>query len=230
MNMAMNIKTNISRTMRYLFIAVTGLLFASCSKDRLTGNGDVISETRNTREFTSVRTSGSTRVHIEYGPEFEVEVRGSSNLVPRFKTRVINGVMELGYDNVWNVHRDDIEVYLTMPELTGVSMSGSGRTTVAGEFPHVSSFRASLSGSGQLEIRDEIDCRYLEANLSGSGKCRLRNLVSEEAEVRISGSGTVWLTALDLLKVRISGSGDVFYAGDPEIDEKISGSGDIRRL
>ncbi|HEY0895430.1 MAG TPA: head GIN domain-containing protein [Sphingobacteriaceae bacterium] len=226
----MNTKTNMTKSLRYLFIALFGLFFASCSKDRLTGNGDVISETRNTREFTSVKSSGSTRVHIEYGPEFNVEVRGSSNLVPRFKTRVINGVMELGYDHVWNVHRDDIEVYLTMPEISGVSQSGSGKTTVAGAFPEVPSFRASLSGSGQLEIRDEINCRYLSASLSGSGKFRLRNLVAEEAEVKVSGSGTVWVTALDLLKVRISGSGDVYYAGNPEIDEEISGSGDIRKL
>ncbi len=226
----MNTKTNKTSAWRYLFIALTGLILSSCTKDRLRGNGDVITETRSTREFTSVRSSGSTRVHIQYGPEFRVELQGSSNLVPRFKTRVINGVMELGYDNIWNVHRDDIVVYLTMPEISGVSQSGSGRTTVAGAFPQVRSFRASLSGSGQLEIQNEIVCRYLSASLSGSGKVRLRNLVADEAEVKISGSGTAWVTALDLLKVRISGSGDVYYAGNPEIDEEISGSGDIRKL
>ena len=206
------------------------LIFTSCTKERLTGNGDIVSVTRNTRDFSGIRSSGSARIHIAYGPEFKVEVRGSSNLIPNFKTRVINDVLEVGYENVWNVRRDDIQVYLTMPEVNSVSMSGSGRATISGQFPATSSFRASISGSGQIEMLDEFECRYLSASVSGSGKAKLKNVISEDAEVAISGSGAIWLTALDKLRVRISGSGDVYYAGNPEIHEQISGSGDIRRL
>lgn len=213
-----------------IFITLLGLFLTSCTKDRLTGNGDVISVTRNTRDFSGVRSSGATRIHISYGSEFKVEVRGSSNLIPNFKTRVINNVLELGYEDVWNVRRDDIEVYLTMPEISSVSMSGSGRATLSGNFLETNSFRVSISGSGQVEVLDEFSCDYLSASVSGSGKAKLRSIVAEEAQASVSGSGAVWLTALDLLRVRISGSGDVYYDGDPEIEQEISGSGDIIRL
>lgn len=214
----------------FTFIILLTLIFTSCTKERLTGNGDVVSVTRNTRDFSGVRSSGSTRIHINYGTEFKVEVRGSSNLIPNFKTRVINNILEVGYENVWNVRRDDIEVYLTMPEVTSVSMSGSGRTTIAGAFPATNSFRVSLSGSGQVEVMDQFDCQYLSASVSGSGKAKLRSVISNDAEAKISGSGGVWLTALNQLRVRISGSGNVYYEGNPEIEEEISGSGDVRPL
>ncbi|HEY1025900.1 MAG TPA: head GIN domain-containing protein [Sphingobacteriaceae bacterium] len=213
-----------------LFVALIGFISLACTKERLTGNGDVVSEMRNVSGFTGIHSSGSNKIHVKYGTSFKVELRGSSNLIPRFETRVRNNRLELGYDNVWNVRRNDIEIFVTMPAISDVSLSGSGKVTIEGEFQPTNSFEARISGSGNVEVRDEFECDELSINISGSGKARLADLVSKSAHVTVSGSGDVWVTAMDHLKVRISGSGDVYYRGNPVIDEKISGSGNLQRM
>lgn len=217
--------------MRHLtFILLLSLVFTSCTKERLTGNGEIITESRNVTGFSGIHSSGSTRVYLTYGAAFKVEVKGSSNLVPRFNTRVRNNTLELAYDNYINIHRDDIEVFVTLPAVNSISLSGSGDVSIAGSFPETDNFKVRISGSANVNVQDGFSCKYLTANISGSGKARMGSVVAREADVTISGSGNVWLTALEKLKVRISGSGDVIYAGDPVIDERISGSGTLRKM
>jgi hypothetical protein len=213
-----------------ILIALVSILFISCSKDSLRGNDDIITEKRSVNNFTGVHSSGSNNIHIAYGTEFKVEIRGSSNLIPRYKSKVRNNMLELGYENQVNVHGDDIEVYLTMPLINNVSLSGSGNTDIAGNFPDAESFRLSVSGSADVNVRDTFDCEDVSVSISGSGNANLLKIFTLRADLNISGSGDVEVTVGEHLKARISGSGKVFYAGSPIIDSEISGSGRVQHL
>lgn len=76
-------------------------------------------------------------------------------MIPRYKTTVNNGTLNLGYEFV-NVHKDDIEVFVTMPEIKSASMSGSGKLNINGDFPAQSLFRLTISGSSKTNINDNI--------------------------------------------------------------------------
>jgi hypothetical protein len=210
-----------------LLIAIV-ILFTSCSKDRITADGNIISEIRNTGSFKEVRSSGSNNIHISYGPEFKVEVRGSGNLVSRYKTKVYNNTLDLGYEFV-NVRRDDIEVFITMPKISGVSLSGSGNVDLSGPFQETDFFNLRISGSAKVRVDNTFEASEVAVNISGSGDADLRNIICKEAGVRISGSGDVRLTCDERLDVQISGSGDVYYIGNPSVHSDISGSGKIIR-
>ena len=209
-----------------LFIAIISLFFFSCTKERLVADGNIITQVRNPGTFSGVHSSGSNPIKIIYGSEYKVEIKGSGNLIPRYKTTIHNGTLNLGYEFV-NVHRDDIEVLVTMPEIKNVSMSGSGKLDISGDFPDQSLFRLTISGSSKTNINDIFLAQEVNVNISGSGDANLEKILSERADVKISGSGDVRLSVLNNLNVTISGSGKVYYTGNAIVDSRISGSGRV---
>jgi hypothetical protein len=216
------------KTPHVLLFAITIFLLSSCTKERLEGNGNVITELRTLSNFSGVVNSGSKHIHITYGPDYRVELRGSSNLLPAYKTEIINGDLNMYYDRV-NVRHDDIEVYVTMPLIRKANLSGSGKISIQGNFPAQNYFEARISGSGDIQMFGGLDVDELDVNISGSGRADLLNIHSRRAEVFISGSGDAKVHATDHLKVRISGSGRTYYMGNPSIESDISGSGKVVR-
>jgi hypothetical protein len=204
------------------------ILFSSCLKERLEGNGNIVTETRSLSNFSGVVNSGSKRIHVNYGPEYKVELRGSSNLLPAYRTRITNGDLSLYYDRV-NVRYDDIEVYITMPEIRRANLSGSGKISVNGNFPSQNYFETRISGSGDIQVNSIFDVDELDVTISGSGRADLLNIKSRRADVHISGSGDAKVHATDHLKANISGSGRTYYTGNPTIETDISGSGKVVR-
>ena len=208
-----------------LFFA--GLLtLASCTKERITGSGAIVTEGRNAAFFTKVNTSGSTDVHITQGINFKVEVKGYSNLVPYMETKVTNNTLEIGYKNNVNVKNDNTEVFVTMPLLESVNTSGSSNIDVKGIFSGSTTLTASVSGSGNIDI-EQGNAQQFKSTISGSGNIRAFGFLAQQADVLISGSGSTEVSAATNLKVNISGSGTVYYKGQPVIETSISGSGKV---
>lgn len=209
-----------------LFIAIISFLSISCTKDRLTADGNVVTDVRKPGEFNGIHSSGGNPVNVTFGTEFKVEIRGSANLIPRYKSEVRKGVLEIGYEHV-NIHKDDIEVFVTLPVLKKVSMSGSSRLIISGNFPAQDLFQLSISGSSKTTVKDVFSAEQLAVDISGSGDGNLEKIQAKTGDIRISGSGDVRVNVQNSLKARVSGSGKVYYTGSPAIDSEISGSGKV---
>lgn len=215
-----------SQLKQLTLIMISIFMLSSCKKDRLTANGDRMTETRILNEFNNLRISGANKVTVNYGNEYKVVLKGSSNLLPYFKTTLNGKSLDLSYKNA-NVSHDDIEIFVTMPFLTGVSLSGSGGLNIDGSFAKINEFDVAISGSGEVSVNHELIINKLNINLSGSGKVFFQKAIVKEADIDISGSGDVHLQITDYLKARISGSGEVYYKGNPQLDSRISGSGKL---
>ncbi len=205
------------------------ILFIGCSKDQLTASGDKTTEARFPGEFTGLNASGSNPVHITYGATFKVELKGSGNLLPYFKTKVMSSTLYLGYEKA-NVQQDDVEVFVTIPVIKKLAISGKSVVDIEGSFAATDDFWLSISGTGQAVVKDAFDSDEVFIDISGNGKADVQKISSKEAEVNISGKGDVSLKVENKLKARISGSGKVYYSGDPEVDAEISGSGKVIKL
>jgi hypothetical protein len=84
---------------------------------------------------------------------------------------------------------------------------------------------AHNSASGDINLRGVA--LYGEYTHSGSGLIYARDLVTQNADVKISGSGDVYVFVVKELGVKITGSGDLFYRGSPTIYSDITGTGEI---
>lgn len=202
--------------------------FTACKKERLTANGNATTEVRTLNAFNKVQTSGSERIYVVYGNEYKVAIKGSSSLIPHFKSEITNGKLHLNYGHV-SVQRSDLEVTVTMPDLKGVSLSGSSKIDILNSFPLAALFDIVISGSGSISLKEQMDATIANISISGAGNAELEALNCNQANVKISGSGDASLAVTQQLNANISGSGKIFYWGNPVVDSHISGSGKLVR-
>lgn len=205
------------------------LFICACSKERINADGNQITEIRQTQNFKSVSVAGSSQVSITYGTNFKVELKGSSNLIANFTTRVVNNELLLKYEKV-NVDQDDISVYITMPALEQIRTSGSAGFELFGIFPQQENFRVYISGSGNVNVSGELASTNLHGEIAGSGNANLEKIASKKSELEISGSGNFRTRTEETLKVKINGSGNVYYFGNPVLESSLIGAGKLVKL
>jgi Putative auto-transporter adhesin, head GIN domain len=113
---------------------------------------------------------------------------------------------------------------LTVKELTGVAVSGSGSVTMSKIA--TAALSTNISGSGSVTASGTAEDQNLK--ISGSGRFQAEQLTSKTVKVDISGSGVASVRASDVLDIQMSGSGTVTYTGDPkQVTQQVSGSGKV---
>lgn len=218
----------------------------------LDGNGPSVGEIRSTGSFTGITNTGSFNVHVSRSDEFSVEVVAQENLLPVIETYV-SGYTLIIQTKDGTCFRSDspVEVYVTLPELEVLKLSGSGK--VIADLAESQVFECSNSGSGSVRI-DTVYASNVVIGNSGSGSVNLweshaskLNLVqsgsgtidagtvyeSRDVSIRHSSSGRVKATLADgiLLNAIMSGSGRIELAGDATMaDYTLNSSGRIDAL
>lgn len=219
--------------------------------ERISGNGDIATEARDTGAFDGVSLTGGFNVVIRQGTGNKVEVKADRNLLPYIETRVIDGskgrMLEIGpKKNTYLATSNNPSFVIEMPALRAVSVAGSG--TVKVEAMKTGGVDAAIAGSGDIrfagldaerlamkvsgsgDIVAAGRCGNASVSIAGSGDVKAADLAAEEVKVSIAGSGDAQVNASRKLHVSIAGSGDVKYTGSPEISSSIAGSGKVRRL
>ena len=113
-----------------------------------------------------------------------------------------------------------------MDKITELTMSGSGKligkTEINSDALHI-----VCSGSGKVDLNLKV--ARLSTKLSGSGTINLKGTATEH-DLILSGSGRI--KAYDLITEKttalIAGSGSANVNTSEELDSKVSGSGSIR--
>ncbi|RZM19706.1 MAG: DUF2807 domain-containing protein, partial [Pedobacter sp.] len=212
---------------KFLFFAIAlTTLLSSCTTGRMSADGNTTTISRKLDGFHSIQSSGATPVYISYGPQFKVEVKGSSNLLPGYKTEVTGNVLYAGFKNA-SIKNNDIKLYVTLPSLKGIEILGSGDTRISGNFPSEEDLSIRISGSAKVNVDDAFTRKDVRVAILGSGNADLSKVNCQNADVKISGSGDIRLEVSNLLKARITGTGNVYVKGSPKTDTEISGPGKI---
>jgi Putative auto-transporter adhesin, head GIN domain len=204
-------------------------------------------ETRNIDDFTKVSFGIPGNLYINFGPEFKVVLEGDKDLIDDILTTVSGDRLMIKKDN-WRLSMNErVSVYLTMPRIEGLSVSGSGKAEIM-DAVKADNLNLSVSGSGKLftkDIRaDELSCRIsgsgdiiisgsgeagdADIAISGSGSYKGESCMLRSADIHISGSGSCSCNVTDNLDARVSGSGNINYLGNPKVDARVSGSGRVR--
>jgi len=207
-------------------------------------------ETRNVKDFTKVSFGVAGNLYINIGPEFSVVLEGNKRVLENVLTEVSGGKLVIKNEN-WRMNNwrmdERITVHITMPEIKGLGVSGSGKAEIK-DAVRTEDLNLSVSGSGKLFASD-VTVSDLECSISGSGDISLGsnggsskagisisgsgNYFGESfkigtAEIHISGSGNCECNVTESLHASVSGSGNVTYEGNPRLDAHVSGSGKVR--
>jgi Putative auto-transporter adhesin, head GIN domain len=220
------------------------LTLSGCSCWGVDGNGDRVTESRQTSAFSRVRSDCDLDVEIVQGDESKLTVSIDSNLMDYVHTRVEGDTLHI--DLTEDVGRvvEGPQVIVTTPSLTAAKLAGSGALSLELDEPKdaldlylsgsgdlrfrgkTAALGAHLSGSGSMRLSGTTS--DAELILSGSGEIRARDLTATSASIDLSGSGDITATVTDSVVVELNGSGDVDIYGGASLDGvKQNGSGDI---
>jgi len=207
-------------------------------------------ETRDVKDFTKVSFGVSGNLYINIGPEFKVVLEGEKKYLDEIITEVSGGKLVIKNEN-WRMNNwrmnEKVTVYITMPELNGLGVSGSGKAEIkdavktgdlnlsvsgsgklyASEIM-VSNLGCSISGSGDISLGSGGSSSKAGISISGSGNYFGESFKIGSADIHISGSGNCECNVTESLRASISGSGNVTYGGNPKLDAHVSGSGKVR--
>lgn len=208
----------------------------------------VLDEDREVSSFDGVASSGAFDVSIKFGNKESLRLEGDEEIIRDVVTKVENGVllihMKKNKSN-WNFNRK-VKVYIIAKELESLTVSGSGNMIVDGKIK-ADDFVATVSGSGNLEMNVESD--NLTATISGSGKINTwgsaykthvaisgsgnfdgKKFETDNADIKVSGSGNASIHAENTLNAALSGSGNVRYSGNARVNLVKSGSGGVDKI
>ncbi|SKC44657.1 head GIN domain-containing protein [Ohtaekwangia koreensis] len=229
---------------KYIFLLLI-ILLASASIFAQT------KETRNVSGFTKVSFRVPGKFYLRQGSTIKVEIEGKKDLLDEIETKLEGNKLVIGKEGKWsNWHWEDddnVNVYITMPTIEGLSVGGSGDLiaetriksqdldlNVSGsgsmriEVEVAGALEADVSGSGDVVVKGK--CKSFNSDVSGSGKVSLALAIENLADFGISGSGKIEASgSANAVKTSISGSGKVLAAElvTNTCDVRISGSGDV---
>jgi hypothetical protein len=124
----------------------------------------------------------------------------------------------------WTTASGSIELELPARALRHVRISGAGN--VALEKISQRELGLTISGSGQMQAHGTVE--RVSATISGSGDVRLGELAAKRLEAKISGSGRIEAAPTDEADIKLSGAGTVKLLTRPaSLHSKVSGAGRI---
>lgn len=237
-------KKIISILSNIIITALVVLFFNSC--DCIKGEGPVESESRNLKNFDGIELDISAHVYLEKSDTFKFKIEAQENLLNEIETFVSAGMLRIQYETSCVMSRKAIRIYIGMPELTEIEIGGSGDVISSSIF-ECRDLKLKISGSGSIDleaIAGSVDClingsgdidlsgsaNELDVTIHGSGGVDADRTIARKVYVKVRGSGSTKVHAVDYLRADISGSGDIMYKGRPDIDSDIDGSGDLKRI
>jgi len=207
-------------------------------------------ETRNVASFSKLNFGVPGKLYLKQGNVEKVELEGDADILEKIETEVSGNHLNIRSKvkfKDWNWSGQQITAYVTMKNIEGISVSGSGDIIGEGVFQSgdldlkisgsgnltvqanaSGSMEAAISGSGNLEVKGKS--RSFNSKASGSGNLTMALTVSNDVSFSISGSGKIYAEgSSEIVKVSISGSGKILGADfETKIcNIKIAGSGDV---
>ena len=227
----------------FLFLLIAILFVPGYAQNR---------ETRKVDSFTKINFRFPGKLYLKQGSPQKIELQGDKDVLEEVETEVTGDRLTIGKEGNdwfnWDWDNDDrITVYITVPDIDGLSVSGSGDLIAEGEITgddmnlNVSGsgsltieveltgdLEADVSGSGNIDVKGK--CKTFESDVSGSGRVQLAALILEKADFGVSGSGRIQARgSASEVAATISGSGKVLAADliAKSCEIRISGSGDV---
>jgi hypothetical protein len=208
-------------------------------------------ETRKVDTFTKISFRVPGKLYLRQGSPQKVEIEGKSDILKEIETEVEGSRLVIGKEGKylnWDWDNDEkVNVYITVANIDGLSVSGSGDLigqnkftaadldlNVSGsgsltiEVDATGEVEADVSGSGDLQMKGR--CKSFDSDVSGSGSVTLNAAIAQTADFGVSGSGKIYASgSSESVKTSISGSGKVLAANleTNRCEVRISGSGDV---
>jgi hypothetical protein len=231
---------------KLLIVVASGILLYSCNPS-VKGSGNIITEKRNTGNFTGISTASSIYVEVKIGSTYEVIVEADDNVLSLVKTTVDGGVLKVRYADNTSLRNANVKVLVIVPTLEKLYASSSGSIVVEGTLANVQKIELNCSSSANIDAT--VDAPTVDAECSSSGEINLsgrtqtfkvdvnssgdidaEDLLSETTIAEASSSGTANVHASVKLQGKANSSGTIRYKGGASVTKTESSSGSVEKM
>jgi hypothetical protein len=211
------------------------------------GSGNVITENRDVKGFTTVRVGYPGSVVIRQGNSESLTIEAEDNVVAALRSEVVNGVLQIDNrrrDRVYLTPTKPVKITITAKALKEVVFEAAGDLTV--QAVQGTDFRVELSGAGNVNL-DNLKVQSLNAILSGAGSLHASGtadrlnvnlnglgsfdgaaLRSQTADIELDGLGSADVWVDKSLTADINGLGSVNYYGNAQVRKTVNGLGTVQ--
>lgn len=234
---------------RWVGALVAVVLLAGCTLPAarsILGSGKTVTLEFDFDDFTQVNVSNAFRVDITQADGYSIQVEVDDNLEPYLEVKRVGDELQIGLKPRLNIlfGNTTLRAWVTMPQLTGLEVSGASRCDIAG---FESDKRLNLEASGASTVRGDITSGTarieasgastveltgagsdLDAIASGASTLRLDDFVVLDARADASGASRITVNLSGTLDATASGASSVRYLGDPaRVKRNSSGASSI---
>ena len=231
----------------FLFLIV----FSSCKYvggKRVRGNGTVKSETRTVGAFNGTEVGGNIDLFVTQDSVASVRIETDENLLPYVKTEISGNTLSVYSESGYDLRASkSINVYVTGPTFEHLEASGASNIVVNNQL--TSGTEISLNANGASNIDANVNAPVIAADLSGASGIKLKGqtknfnasasgastlkcfeLLSENADVELSGASSADVFASVDIKAEASGASSVRYKGSAKRSANTSGAGSVKKV
>ena len=238
------------------FLILLLFLIASCKKenrcDCFKSTGNIVSEQRNVRDFSSIYVSDNVNLYLTQDTVFSVKVEAGEHLISLVTTEVENGSLHILNKNKCNwvrSYKPKVNAYVSLPHLLFMENSGAGTVTTINTFTGDSLRFDSKNASGDLNMTVDVKKCYLivhtgslnitvngkaddlEIFYNGYGMIHCENVAARQAYTTNKSTGNIFVNVSEVLYYHISYDGNVYYYGNPStISGTNTGKGELLKL
>lgn len=216
-------------------------------KDKIRGNGTIKTENRTAGKFTGLDVGGNIDLYVKQDSVRSVRVEADENLMQYIEVKMEGDKLVIqpkdGYNLSGSKH---IKVYVSSPvfkrlEASGacdiigenvlssadeisVDVSGASSAELELKAPKVS---GEMTGASNLKLKGQTKELYISGSGASHAKCF--ELLSENAEVDVSGASSADVFASVKLNADATGASDVRYKGNAAVSQHASGAGSVKK-
>ena len=206
-------------------------------------------EVREVRDFSKVRLRGPGILKVTQSDHESLTIQAPRYGISQLQSIVVDEELLLGYVSIGpaslQLYREVITYDLHVKDLCQLCLTGVGRAVLpdmdsdvlvlqvkgAGEIrvDHLTADRLEvlIDGRGRVSVSGDVEAQSVVVR--DAGDYQAETMISDFADLRVTGPGRAAISVNDRLRVAITGHGTVSYAGFPEIVKLISGSGRLQR-
>lgn len=236
---------------RFVAPVLAAAALAGCHAHFDEGGGATVSKNYSVGNFQQIEVAGPYEVEVRTGSNPSVSASGSEKLLEHTQVEVQGDKLVIHPENQhgffhwgWG-HHGKAHFVVTVPQLSGATIAGSGGITVdkiagnafEGEIAgsgglqltsvEVQSLKLSIGGSGGIKV-GAGHAKAIDYGIAGSGSIDAGGITAEQAKISIAGSGSVKANATATANVEVMGSGDVNVSGGAKCTVSKAGSGNVR--
>ncbi len=245
--------TNKSRNMKFKLFTVVALaiFLTSCHNffgEHIHGDGNVKKENRSVSSFTGVDVSGGLDIYVKQDSATSVTIETDANLQQYIITRVEDGVLHIYQENNTSIEgTKGITIHVSSPSFNRFEASGACDIRSENKIQHTNEIKLHATGASNIEldlnapkvsadisgasgIKLSGTTKDLMINASGASNAKCYELMTENADVDLSGASSANVFASVKINGEASGASDVRYKGSAAtVTVNTSGAGSVKK-